>query len=1653
MSKKIVSICLTILMLITMLPMATLAAEINSPSLSVDSADATPGDSITVSIKLKNNPGIVAGQVNVAFDSGLTLTGATKGDAFPSYITFTMPKQLSTVGEINDSCNIVWGGTDINAGDIKDGTVLTLTFRVSEEAEVGDMYNITVTPSRVNDKDLATVELNTVQSRITIIDYTPGDVNDDGIISMLDTVLISRFIVDGCTYDPDGYAIRLNEKAADVNDDGIISMLDTVMISRYIVDGCKTDPNGYNIELKGSTKKCQHEMQAFEAKAATCTEDGNIAYWYCGLCEKYFADVNGSRVITYEDTVIAAVGHTPVIDPEVPATYDKTGLTEGSHCSVCGEVIVRQEEIPVLQSQQHHISYDIANGDPYIEKRIVNNELQNSNPDRYNEETGLTLKNLSVPGYRFLGWYDGAGDNATQIKKIEAHSTDDYELYAHWEVIEYTVQYSSSLLVERERDTYTVNSGLTLPSPKLSNYYFLGWSGENGKLVKNNVLPVGTTGNITLYGNWTSERNKTWTKPNLSDPVIHVDEENNVVVFAYEIGKIENVPLYTIKDFGYIAGDGVTRSETATYQTTVSESNMQSYARAVSNATTQSSSWTLSDNWNDIITIDEGWCQTNGVTTEEAESFSKSETNTWNISSGTSGSTDTTHLETNQNGWEAGGKVTENRGHSSQESYGRNAGLNANLGFGGNKGKSATADGGSSSATVTGGTTINGGIGADTGASENKQYNYSWNAGLELGRNNNGLSITSDTTVSRSGWNKSSSYGGSNTTSSSSSTSKAVSEEICKKYGYGQSYANGGSSTDSQGLSSVQSDSDEYSSSVTYSTSTMNSVTSSWTTQATKPGYHRWIVAGTAHVFGVVGYDMSSQSYFVYTYSVMDDETHEFEDYSYSTASYDDQQNGVIPFEIPYEVAEYVTEMTAFSAGLKINQNTGIITGYTRPEGSEDNIVVIPEYMNVGNGDVVKVTGISSNAFRGNTDIEAIVFSTFITEIPDNAFEGCTSLSTIIGGSITRIGEKAFSGCTSIDVFGICNLVEDVGDRAFEGVQALTVNAANANVVNAAVNSGAKIIDINVGYIENGAAALSGVTLTIPESTEMFSFNGYKRDYNNFSIVSHADETRIHKTNFISTESIPLKLYSHKVILNQVTIQAAGLGLALIGDNTELGLQGNVTVTSDNTNAVLCKNTLLYESNENVEGTLIVNDKILVCGDVSGRDHLQYKQYEQIDSETFENLLNSYTLSFNVNASDASCSESSRRVSNSMPIGNLPTPTRTGFNFDGWYTAVTGGNKVSATTIFTTASDVTLYAHWTVKSYTASWSTGTGYSISVKRTSSPKAGASTGTINSGATVYYGDVLSVTYTASTGYTIGSKGSTSITVNGNVTSSNIYATATVNSYKVSWNTGTGYTIAVNRTSSPKGGASTGALSNGATIYYGDVLSVTYTASTGYSISSKGSTSITVTGNVTSSNIYATAKVNSYTYNIVYKSSNGTDLGSSTATYNYGTTNTISAPAKSGYDTPGSQSVKWDSTSPKTITFTYTPTAQPTRQTIDSGRWWTSSSGNTYIDYKVEAEWRNRTANSVEIRIIWTNTIVNDYNQGRYGYKQEFEWWGMHQIAAASEFNTAGGTRSASNTSGWHTYSCTPDDISQNTGSYWQDNNGKSGEWGGTVYFPKY
>ena len=85
--------------------------------------------------------------------------------------------------------------------------------------------------------------------------------------------------------------------------------------------------------------KSDHTPVADPAVAPTCGKSGLTEGTHCSVC---------SAVIKAQEEV-PALAHTPVKDPAVAPTCTKTGLTEGSHCSVCGKILVKQRTVAKVE--------------------------------------------------------------------------------------------------------------------------------------------------------------------------------------------------------------------------------------------------------------------------------------------------------------------------------------------------------------------------------------------------------------------------------------------------------------------------------------------------------------------------------------------------------------------------------------------------------------------------------------------------------------------------------------------------------------------------------------------------------------------------------------------------------------------------------------------------------------------------------------------------------------------------------------------------------------------------------------------------------------------------------------------------------------------------------------------------------------------------------------------------------------------------------------------------------------------------------------------------------------------------------------------------------------------------------------------------------
>lgn len=104
------------------------------------------------------------------------------------------------------------------------------------------------------------------------------------------------------------------------------------------------------------------------------------------------------------------------------------------------------------------------------------------------------------------------------------------------------------------------------------------------------------------------------------------------------------------------------------------------------------------------------------------------------------------------------------------------------------------------------------------------------------------------------------------------------------------------------------------------------------------------------------------------------------------------------------------------------------------------------------------------------------------------------------------------------------------------------------------------------------------------------------------------------------------------------------------------------------------------------------------------------------------------TITFNANGGSVDSGSKTAYLSDSY--GTLPTPTRDGYAFNGWYSAKSGGVKVSSSTTITTPSSHSLYAQWTPNTYTVSFdSNGGGTAPSSKKVTFGSAYGAFGTVS------------------------------------------------------------------------------------------------------------------------------------------------------------------------------------------------------------------------------------------------------------------------------------------------------------------------------------
>ena len=157
--------------------------------------------------------------------------------------------------------------------------------------------------------------------------------------------------------------IHIDGKAKTCEEDGNIEYYKCSKCDRYYRDSSATN----EITDKQSVIiKASHDLTHVEAKDATCTENGNIEYYKCLMCDKYFSDSEGKNEITDKQSVIIPAGHTIEHIEAKTATCEEDGNIEYYKCTRCDKYFSDSEgknEITDKQSVIIKASHDLIHID------------------------------------------------------------------------------------------------------------------------------------------------------------------------------------------------------------------------------------------------------------------------------------------------------------------------------------------------------------------------------------------------------------------------------------------------------------------------------------------------------------------------------------------------------------------------------------------------------------------------------------------------------------------------------------------------------------------------------------------------------------------------------------------------------------------------------------------------------------------------------------------------------------------------------------------------------------------------------------------------------------------------------------------------------------------------------------------------------------------------------------------------------------------------------------------------------------------------------------------------------------------------------------------------------------------------------------------
>ncbi len=328
----------------TMAVMPASAADLTAKVVA-DKTTVEPGDSVTISVELENNPGINGWQFNLAFDDTVFVPVNEDDTEFDDLGVVVGPD----VGDVSSPLG-KFNWVNNKKANKTDGEIMYITFNVKENAAAGE-YSFKIddgrfvvtkpkeegggsTPLEFTTTDV-TVKVNAPEVAVTGIDVTPATIAFKAIGETAS--ITAKVTPDNATNQKVSYK-SADETIATVDETGKVTAKGegetTITVT---ADGAAAVSKTVAVSVAH-----KHVLKKVEAKDSTCKEQGNIEYYECTACGKLFEDEAATKETTLEKVKKPLAAH-DFTKKDTDKKYLKSAGTCTQKavyyysCSVCGE--------------------------------------------------------------------------------------------------------------------------------------------------------------------------------------------------------------------------------------------------------------------------------------------------------------------------------------------------------------------------------------------------------------------------------------------------------------------------------------------------------------------------------------------------------------------------------------------------------------------------------------------------------------------------------------------------------------------------------------------------------------------------------------------------------------------------------------------------------------------------------------------------------------------------------------------------------------------------------------------------------------------------------------------------------------------------------------------------------------------------------------------------------------------------------------------------------------------------------------------------------------------------------------------------------------------------------------------------------------------